>query len=59
MAAERKQILTVKNIRNVNMGNILQSIIRSRNTTRSILAKENNISLMTVKHVVDDLISAR
>ena len=41
------------------MGNILQSIIRSRNTTRSILAKENNISLMTVKHVVDDLISAR
>ncbi len=58
MAAEKKQILTVKNIRNVNTENILQSIIRNRNTTRSILAKENNISLMTVKHVVDDLIAA-
>lgn len=57
MASEKKQILTVKNIRNVNMDNILQSIIRSRNTTRSVLAKENNISLMTVKHVVDNLIA--
>lgn len=59
MAAEKKQILTVKSIRSVNMGNILQSILRKRNTTRSVLAKENNISLMTVKHVVDDLIAAR
>lgn len=58
MAAEKKQVLTVKNIRNVNTENILQSIIRNNNTTRSILAKENNISLMTVKHVVDDLIAA-
>lgn len=58
MAVEKKQILTVKNIRNVNMGNILQSIIRNKNATRSILAKENHISLMTVKHVVDDLIAA-
>lgn len=57
MTAEKKQILTVKNIRNVNMDNILQSIIRNRNTTRSVLARENNISLMTVKHVVDDLIA--
>lgn len=59
MTAEKKQILTVKSIRSVNMGNILQSILRKRNTTRSVLAKENNISLMTVKHVVDDLIAAR
>lgn len=58
MAVEKKPVLTVKNIRNVNMGNILQSIIRSKSTTRSILAKENHISLMTVKHVVDDLIAA-
>lgn len=58
MAVEKKQVLTVKNIRNVNMGNILQSIIRNKNATRSILAKENHISLMTVKHVVDDLIAA-
>lgn len=59
MAAEKKQVLTVKNIRNVNTANILQSIIRNRTTTRSILAKENHISLMTVKHVVDDLIAAK
>lgn len=58
MAVEKKQVLTVKSIRNVNMGNILQSIIRNKNATRSILAKENHISLMTVKHVVDDLIAA-
>lgn len=56
MAVERKSVLTVKNIRNVNVGNILQSILNSRTTTRSILAKENKISLMTVKHIVDDLI---
>lgn len=52
MAAEKKQILTVKNIRNVNMENILQSMIQNRNVTRSVLAKENQISLMTVKHKI-------
>lgn len=59
MTREKKQVLTVKNIRNVNMENILQSILRKRETTRSVLSKENNISLMTVKHVVDDLIKAK
>lgn len=58
MTAEKKQILTVKNIRNVNMENILHSILQNQNVTRSTLAKENQISLMTVKHVVDDLIQA-
>lgn len=58
MTAKKKQIVTVKNIRNVNMENILQSVLGSENITRSILAKENNISLMTVKHVVDSLIEA-
>ena len=58
MAAEKKQILTVKNIRNVNMENILQSMIQNRNVTRSVLAKENQISLMTVKHIVDSLLEA-
>ena len=57
MTADKKQVLTVKNIRNVNIENILQSIIRSKSTTRSILAKENHISLMTVKHIVDDLVT--
>lgn len=59
MTAEKKQILTVKNIRNVNMENILHSILQNQNVTRSTLAKENQISLMTVKHVVDDLIHAK
>lgn len=58
MTAEKKQILTVKNIRNVNMENILQSMLQSRNVTRSVLAKENHISLMTVKHIVDRLLKA-
>lgn len=58
MAAEKKQILTVKNIRNVNMENILRSMLQNRNVTRSVLAKENHISLMTVKHIVDNLLSA-
>lgn len=58
MAAEKKQILTVKNIRNINMENILQSMLQSRNVTRSVLAKENQISLMTVKHIVDSLLEA-
>ncbi len=58
MKAEKKQVLTVKNIRNVNTENILQSVIKNRSTTRSVLAKENHISLMTVKHVVDSLMAA-
>lgn len=58
MAREKKLVLTVENIRNINMENILQSVLRSENTTRSLLSGENNISLMTVKHVVDDLMAA-
>lgn len=59
MAADKKQVLTVKNIRTVNIENILQSMIRSKSTTRSVLAKENHISLMTVKHIVDDLVTEK
>ena len=58
MATEKKQVLTVRNIRNVNVENILRSILRAGNMTRTVLAKENHISVMTVKHVVDDLIAA-
>lgn len=58
MATDKKQVLTVRNIRNVNVENILQSVIRTSNMTRTVLAKENHISVMTVKHVVDDLIAA-
>lgn len=58
MAKAKKQVLTVRNIRNVNVENILRSILRTGNMTRTVLAKENHISVMTVKHVVDDLIAA-
>lgn len=58
MATAKKQVLTVRNIRNVNVENILRSILRAGNMTRTVLAKENHISVMTVKHVVDDLIAA-
>lgn len=57
MTAGKKDGLTTKNIRNVNTENLLQSMLKNRSTTRSILAKENHISLMTVKHVVDDLLA--
>ena len=52
--ADKKQTLTVSSIRNVNVVNIMQSILRDRTKTRSELAKENHISVMTVKHIVDD-----
>ncbi|WP_302416757.1 ROK family protein [Blautia marasmi] len=55
--ADKKQTLTVSTIRNVNVVNIMQSILRDRTKTRSELAKENHISVMTVKHIVDDLIA--
>lgn len=55
--SEKKQILTLSNIRNVNITNILHSVLKNKVKTRSELAKENNISVMTVKHIVDDLIS--
>lgn len=58
MTVGKKDGLTVKSIRNVNTENLLQCMLQNRSTTRSILAKENQISLMTVKHVVDDLLAA-
>ena len=58
MTIEKKQTLTVKNIRTINIENTLHTMIRQRSITRNILAKENGISLMTVKHVADDLIAA-
>lgn len=56
--SEKKQTLTVSTIRNANMVNILQSIMKNQQKTRSELAKENQISIMTVKHIVDDLMRA-
>ena len=56
MDIDKKQTLTVSNIRNVNITNIMQDIIRDKSKTRNELSKKNHISLMTVKHIVDDLI---
>ena len=59
MTIEKKQILTVKNIRNINIENMMQSVLRNKDINRSMLAKENSISLMTVKHIVDDLLESK
>lgn len=48
--------ITVKNIRNANIIKVMYSLIKDGNKTRNVLAKENHISLMTVKHIVDDLV---
>lgn len=58
MDIDKKQTLTVSNIRNVNITNIMNDIIRDKTKTRNELSKKNNISLMTVKHIVDDLIDS-
>lgn len=50
--------ITVKNIRNANIIKVMYSLIKDRSKTRNLLAKESNISLMTVKHIVDDLIES-
>lgn len=52
----KKALLTVKNIRSNNKVNILTNIVKSSNKTRNDLALENQISLMTVKYIVDELI---
>lgn len=52
----KKALLTVKNIRSNNKVNILTNIVKSANKTRNDLALENQISLMTVKYIVDELI---
>ncbi len=51
-----KTQLKVKEIRTINKINIIKSIINSKKILRSELADINNISLMTVKHIVDELI---
>jgi len=51
-----KELLTVNNIRFNNKVNILSNIVKSKDITRNDLARENQISIMTVKHIVDELI---
>lgn len=58
MDAELKNAPTLKDIREQNTENILRSLLRSRELARNVLASENQISIMTVKHIVDDLLAA-
>ena len=48
--------ITVKNIRNANITKVMYSLLEDKVKTRNVLAKENHISLMTIKHIVDDLV---
>lgn len=52
-----QELLTVKNIRVNNKMSILRQLVKGKNVTRNDLARENHISLMTVKHIVDDLVN--
>lgn len=58
MDAELKNAPTLKDIREQNTENILRSLLRSRELARNVLASENQISIMTVNHIVDDLLAA-
>ncbi|MGI6070081.1 MAG: ROK family transcriptional regulator [Blautia sp.] len=51
-----KELLTVKNIRENNKTNILKQLVKGNDLTRNDLARKSSISLMTVKHIVDDLV---
>lgn len=53
-----KELLTVKNIRVNNKTSILRQLVKGKDLTRNDLARENHISLMTVKHIVDDLVNS-
>lgn len=57
MDAETKKTLSLKSIRGKNIANILQSLLKAREMARSDLAAENQISVMTVKHIADDLLA--
>jgi len=53
---KRKELLTVLNIRENNKRNLLSQLVGAAELTRNDLAQESKISLMTVKHIVDELI---
>ena len=48
MDADKKQTLTVSNIRNINVANIMQSILRDKTKTRSELAKAVSYTHLTL-----------
>ena len=52
-----KEKLSVNDIRNNNRFNIISTILTKEGITRQELARENRISPMTVKYIVDELVS--
>jgi len=52
-----KATLTNKSIRNNNCYNILNALLKHHSLQRSELTKESNVSVMTVKKIVDDLLA--
>ncbi|HHW48195.1 MAG TPA: ROK family protein [Clostridiaceae bacterium] len=48
--------MTVRDVRNINKINIIKTIISNRDLSRNDIAGINNISVMTVKNIVDDLL---
>jgi len=54
---EIKQQMTNAEIRRVNASNLLTSMIAARERTRGELAAQNDVSVMTVKKIVDELLA--
>ena len=54
-----KEQLTVNDIRYNNKVNLFTDIVSSSGITRNDLAVKNNISIMTVKNIVDELLDLR
>lgn len=52
-----KEQLTVNDIRYHNKVNLFSDIVKSKGITRNDLAMKNNISIMTVKNIVDELLN--
>ncbi len=51
--------ITINDVRNINKINVFKSIIKQKDLTRSQLSDLNNISVMTVKNIIDDLLAKK
>jgi len=48
--------ITVRDVRNINKYNIISSLMAQKDLSMNEIALRNNISVMTVKNIVDDLV---
>ncbi|NSW91635.1 MAG: ROK family protein [Firmicutes bacterium] len=48
--------ITVRDVRNINKYNIIRTLMSQKDLLRSDIAIKNNISVMTVKNIIDDLL---